>query len=225
MRGTFRARGRGRSVSSRPAIPKAKARTAREEFCENDYEGEEEEEVPLELEGEEEPGPRSAVAPTTLPDEEITRREEHYQTLRRSIGVGTESDKSENAPLGFHADTLEAIQAQWDPLSAGELLARVGHFLRIVSHMMEEIGYMTEVISRRGHRPQSEETPPTSCRVQSDLYLLGIAGGFLRPGRVNRPRANGHVPKRPRAVMRPRAACHAAACRWVLGIEKFGIAH
>ena len=46
LMGTLRARGRGRSVSSRPAIPKAKARTPREKFCENDYEGEEEEEVP-----------------------------------------------------------------------------------------------------------------------------------------------------------------------------------
>ena len=44
---------RARSVSSRPIIPKAKARTAREEVCENDYEEEEEEEVPLEMEGEE----------------------------------------------------------------------------------------------------------------------------------------------------------------------------
>ena len=67
----------------------------------------------------------------------------------------SESEEPENAPLGFHADTLEAIQAQWDPLSAGELLARVGHFLRIISQMMEEIGYMAEVISR-GHRTQTE---------------------------------------------------------------------
>ena len=99
---------------------------------------------------------KSAVAPTTLPDdEEITRREEHYQNLRCTIGVGAEGEEPENAPLGFHADTLEAIQAQWDPFSAGELLARVGHFLRIISQMMEEIGYMAEVISR-GHRPQTE---------------------------------------------------------------------
>ena len=154
--GRPRARGRGRSVSSRPIIPKAKARTAREEVCENDYEEEEEEEVSLEMEGEEENGPRSAVAPTTLPDdEEINRREEHYQNLRCTIGVGAEGEEPENAPLGFHADTLEAIQAQWDPLSAGELLARAGHFLRIISQMMEEIGYMAEVISR-GHRPQTE---------------------------------------------------------------------
>ena len=154
-RGTPRARGRGRSVSSRPIIPKAKARTAREEVCENDYEEEEEEEVPLQMEGEAENGPRSAAAPTTLPDdEEINRREEHYQNLRRIIGVGAEGEEPENAPLGFHADT-EAIQAQWDPLSAGELLARVGHFLRIISQMMEEIGYMAEVISR-GHRPHTE---------------------------------------------------------------------
>ena len=89
LRGTPRARGRGRSVSWRPIIPKAKARTAREGVCENDYKEEEEEEVPLEMEGEEENGPRSAVAPTTLPDDgEINRREEHYQNLRRTIGVG-----------------------------------------------------------------------------------------------------------------------------------------
>ena len=72
------------------------------------------------MEGEEENGPRSAVAPTTLPDdEEITRREEHYQNLRRTVGVGAEGEEPENAPLGFHADTLEAIQAQWAHLVRG----------------------------------------------------------------------------------------------------------
>ena len=72
-RGTPRARGRGRSVSSRPIIPKAKARTAWEEVCENDYEEEEEEEVPLEMEGEEENGPGALSHPP------------HFWMMRKSL--------------------------------------------------------------------------------------------------------------------------------------------
>ena len=37
-------------------------------------------------------------------------------------------------------------QALWDPLTAGELLARVGHFIRSMSQMMEEVGYLAEVL-------------------------------------------------------------------------------
>ena len=93
---------------------------------------------------EEETRPRNDVPPAALPDdEEIDRREEHYQRLRRTIGVGTEDDEAENAPLGFPLNTLDKIQALRNPLTAGELLARVGHFLRIVSQVMEEVGYMT----------------------------------------------------------------------------------
>ena len=61
-------------------------------------------------------------------DEEIQRREEHYQRLRREIGVGEASNGTE-AP-DFSSDALDRVQALWDPLTAGELLARVGHFIR-----------------------------------------------------------------------------------------------
>ena len=104
-----------------------------------------------ELEEEEGGAGAQTAPPDALPDdEEIERREEHYQRLRRTIGVGTEDDESENAPLGFDPATLDEVQTLWDPLTAGELLARVGHFLRIVSQMMEEVGYMAEILSR-GH--------------------------------------------------------------------------
>ena len=152
-RGTPRARGRGRSAPPRPTIPKAKPRPAQIETREE----EDDEEVEVEESGEVEEeeggaGPQTAP-PDALPDdEEIERREEHYQRLRRTIGVGTEDEESGNAPLGFNPATLDEVQTLWDPLTAGELLARVGHFLRVVSQMMEEIGYMAEVLSR-GHRP------------------------------------------------------------------------
>ena len=43
---------------------------------------------------------------------------------------------------------LSAIQELWTPLSAGELLSRIGHFLRRVSQMMDEVGYITETLAR-----------------------------------------------------------------------------
>ena len=109
-----------------------------------------------ELEEEEGGAGQQTAPPDALPDdEEIERREEHYQRLRRTIGVGTEDDESENAPLGFDPATLDEVQTLWDPLTACELLARVGHFLRIMSQMMEEVGYMAEILSRE-HRPGSD---------------------------------------------------------------------
>ena len=59
-------------------------------------------------------------------------------------------------PLNFSPHTLDELQALWSPLTAGELLARVGHLLRILSQMMEEVGYMAETFSRR-HRSNPEE--------------------------------------------------------------------
>ena len=110
-------------------------------------------------------GPQTAP-PDALPDdEEIERREEHYQRLRRTIGVGTEDDESENAPIGFSPATLDEMQTLWDPLAAGELLARVGHFLRIMSQMMEEVGYMAEILSR-GHRPSPDPEHDTTNLMQ-----------------------------------------------------------
>ena len=46
-----------------------------------------------------------------------------------------------------------------------ELLARVGNFLRIVSQMMEEVGYMAEQIAR-GHRPALGEEEDVTNLVQ-----------------------------------------------------------
>ena len=113
----------------------------------------------------EEETPEEETPATTLPgDEEILNREEHYQQLRRVVGMGSDAD-GEEAPLGFSSHTLDEVQALWDPLTAGELLARVGHFLRIASQMMEEVGYMAELISR-GHRPTSEEEGDATNLVQ-----------------------------------------------------------
>ena len=70
------------------------------------------------------------------------------------MGMG-DTREGDEAPLGFSSDTLDQVQALWSPLTAGVLLARVGRFLRIMSQMMEEVGYLTEVLSR-GHR----EVPP-----------------------------------------------------------------
>ena len=107
-RGTTRARGRGRSAPPRPTIPKAKPRPAQIETCEE----EDDEEVEVEESGEveeEEGGARPQTAPPdALPDdEEIERREER---LRRTIGVGTEDEESDNAPLGFNPATLDEVQ-------------------------------------------------------------------------------------------------------------------
>ena len=151
-RGTPRTRGRGRSTSRQPVIPKAKPRV--EEECEESDEGEEErgEADPEDASnGAEDVEAEKGEPSTTLPDnEEIRRREERYQSLRREIGVGEASNGTE-APLHFSSDTLDRVQAPWDPLTAGELLARVGHFIRIMSQMMEEVGYLTELVAR-GHR-------------------------------------------------------------------------
>ena len=53
--------------------------------------------------------------------------------------------------LGFCSDTPDRVQALWDLLTAGELLAQLGHIIRIMSQMMEEVGYLAELLSR-GHR-------------------------------------------------------------------------
>ena len=67
--------------------------------------------------------------------------------------IGSETD-GDNAPLGFSPDALDALQAPWTPLSPGELLSRVAHFLRIISQIMEEVGYMTETLAL-GHRGEA----------------------------------------------------------------------
>ena len=93
-RGTPRARGRGRSTGRRPVIPKTKPRPA--EMCqESEEETDEEEEIATEdaHEGTEETVVEGGGPTTTLPDDaEIRRREEHYQTLRRELGVGEAND-------------------------------------------------------------------------------------------------------------------------------------
>ena len=95
-RGTPRARGRGRTTSrGRPIIPKAKSRPANPEHCE----GEEEQEVEVE---EETPTEEGAAATTLPDDEEIHNREEHYQQLRRVVGVGSDAD-GDTTPLEFFA--------------------------------------------------------------------------------------------------------------------------
>ena len=71
------------------------------------------------------------------------------------MGMGDTHEGDDEAILGFSSDTLDQVQALWSPLTAGELLARVGHFLRIVSQLMVEVGYLTEVLSE-GH----QEVPP-----------------------------------------------------------------
>ena len=88
-----------------------------------------------------EEAPGEAAPTTTLPDdEEIICREEHYQRLRGAMGVSNTTD-GEEAALELSSHSLHEIQNLWDPLTARELLARLGHFLRIVSQMMEEVGY------------------------------------------------------------------------------------
>ena len=153
-RGTPRARGRGRGRTSsgrRPVIPKAQARPSNLDLC-----TEEETDEEQEAEAVEEEVTGEAAPTTTLPDdEEITNREEHYQQLRRAMGVSNTTD-GEDPALGFSSHSLDKIQNHWDPLPAGELLARLGHFLRTVSQMMEEVGYMAELMAR-GHRPTPEE--------------------------------------------------------------------
>ena len=80
-RGTPRARGRGRSTSRRPVIPKAKESDEGEEGGEADPE--------VANDGAEDVNAERGEPSTTLPDdEEIQRREKHYQRLRREIGFG-----------------------------------------------------------------------------------------------------------------------------------------
>ena len=88
-RGTPRARGRGRSAPPRPTIPKAKPRPPQIETCAEEDDEEVEVEESGELEEEEGGAGPQTAPPEALPDdEEIERREEHYQRLRRTIGVG-----------------------------------------------------------------------------------------------------------------------------------------
>ena len=99
-------------------------------------------------------------------DEEIHRREEHYQQLPQVVGVGGEAD-GDTTPLGFSSHSLDEIQAIWSPLAAGELLARVGHFVRILSQILEEVGYMAEALARR-HRGNPEEEGDETNLVQGE---------------------------------------------------------
>ena len=63
------------------------------------------------------------------------------------MGVGNAA-KEDSAPPGLSPATLTAIQELWTPLSAVELLSRIGHVLQIVSQMMDEVGYMKETFAR-----------------------------------------------------------------------------
>ena len=112
-----------------------------------------------------------------LPDDaEIHHREEDYQELRRVIGIGSEAD-GDTTPAGFSPDTLDTLQALWTPLSAGELLSRIGHFLRIVRQMMDEVGYMTE-----RHREQAQPKP--HARQKNDSSR-GVTGNRCRGGELD----------------------------------------
>ena len=87
-----------------------------------------------------------------MTSEEIHRREEQYQQLRQVVGVGGDVD-GDTTPLGFSSNTVDELQALWSPVSAGEML---GHFVRIVSKMMEEVGFMAEALARR-HRGNPDQ--------------------------------------------------------------------
>ena len=132
-------------------------------------------------------GPQTAPLDALPNDEEIERRKEHYQRLRRTIGVGTEDDESENAPIGFNLATSDEMQTLWDPLTAGELLARVGHFLRIMSQMMEEVGYMAEILSK-AHRPGQDPEHDATILMQGMKRQLSAgdrrrsSGGGMETG-------------------------------------------
>ena len=105
-----------------------------------------------EAEAVDEEAPGEAAPTTTLPDdEEIIRREEHDQRLRRAMGASNTMDGDE-AALGFSSQLLDEIQNLWDPLTAGELLARLGHFLRIVSGGLHGGAYSTRTSACTGGR-------------------------------------------------------------------------
>ena len=176
-RGTPGARGRGRTADrGRPTIPKAKARPSNLEICTEEESGEEQEREAVE---EETPG--EGAPATTLPDdEEILNREEHYQRLRRAMGVSNNAHEEE-AALGFSSRALDEVQNLKDPLTAGELLARLGHFLRIVSQMMEEVGYMAELIAQ-GHRPTPEEEGDETNLVQGTKRFTPASYRRRAPG-------------------------------------------
>ena len=120
------------------------------------------------MEVEEETPMEEGAAATTLPDdEEIHNREEYHQQLRRVVGVGSDDADGDTTPLGFSPHPLDELQALWSLLTAGEFLARVGHFLRIISQIMEEVGYMIETLSRR-HRTNPEEEGDETNLVQEE---------------------------------------------------------
>ena len=103
------------------------------------------------------------------------------------MGMG-EAHNGGEAPLGFSSDTLDQVQALWDPLMAGELLARVAHFIRIMSQMMEEVGYLTEVLCwdiEKLQRPMTILRP--SCNRQKDLNprrnIVVLAGSAITEGK------------------------------------------
>ena len=80
-------------------------------------------------------------------DEEIQRREEHSQRLRNAIGVGEASDGVE-APLGFLLGHAGPGPSPVGSSDSGRTLSPSRSLIRIMSQMMEEVGYLTELLSR-----------------------------------------------------------------------------
>ena len=72
------------------------------------------------------------------------------------------------APPGFPPATLTAIEDLWSPFGAGALLARVGHLLRILSQMMEEVGYIAETKART-HRQEAPEEGDEQALMQGRI--------------------------------------------------------
>ena len=89
------------------------------------------------------------------------------------------------APPGFPPSTLTGIEDLWSPLRAGELLARVGHFLKIMSQM-EELGYIAETMAR-AHRQEAHEEWDEQALMQGRKKLKRGEGR-----RRNRERMEDH---------------------------------
>ena len=103
-----------------------------------------------------------------LDDKEIHYREDYYQELRHTMGIAT-MEEADSAPARFPPPTLEAIQYLCAPLSAGELLSRLGHFLRLMGPMMDEVEL--RVWPENTERGKAQSDRPlrniVSCRAAS----------------------------------------------------------
>ena len=89
-----------------------------------------------------------------LDDDEVCRRDEHYERLRVAIGVGHPGEVNQHV-AGFSSEQLRRSHPTTLGASYGrEALARAGHFMHMAGHLLEEAGHLAETSGRRHRGPE-----------------------------------------------------------------------